>query len=347
MSFFWPRMLWLLLIVPTLTAAYVLAQRRRQKYALRYASLSLVKEALGKGPGFRRHIPAILFLAAMTVVITALARPAAVVVLPSQQGTIILTLDSSGSMRADDVKPSRIEAAKAAAKAFVAKQPKNQRVGVVAFAATATLVQPPTRDREAINAAIDRLTLQRGTAIGSGIILSLATIFPDAGIDVSDSIYGRDARRSRPLDPGREPEKKEFIPVPPGSYSSAAIVLLTDGQRTTGPDSLEAARMAADRGVRVFTVGVGTTKGEVIGFEGWSFHARLDEDTLKAIADRTRGEYFHAGTAMDLKKIYEGLSARLVFEKQHTEITALFAAAAACIALAAALLSLLWFGRIL
>lgn len=347
MTFLWPGMLWLLAAVPALVALYLLLLRRKKKAALRYASLNIVKEAMAAGQRFRRHLPPLLFLLALATLLIAVARPAAIVRLPTQQLTIILAMDVSGSMRARDVEPNRLVAAQEAGKAFVADLPRGVRVGVVSFAGTAAVVQPPTHNREDIVAAVDRFQLQRGTAIGSGIILSLATIFPDAGIDVSDSIYGRDARRSRPLDPGREPEKKEFIPVPPGSYSSAAIVLLTDGQRTTGPDSLEAARMAADRGVRVFTVGVGTTKGEVIGFEGWSFHARLDEDTLKAIADRTRGEYFHAGTAMDLKKIYEGLSARLVFEKQHTEITALFAAAAACIALAAALLSLLWFGRIL
>ena len=347
MTFLWPDMLWLLAAVPVLVAAYVLLLRRKKKAALRYASLAIVKEALGAGQRFRRHVPPLLFLLALAAMLAAIARPAALVRLPTQQLTIILAMDVSGSMRARDVEPNRLVASQEAAKAFVADLPRGVRVGVVAFAGTAAVVQAPTQNREDIVAAIDRFQLQRGTAIGSGIILSLATIFPDAGIDVSDSIYGRDTRRALPLDPARAPEKKEFAPVPPGSYGSAAIVLLTDGQRTTGPDSLEAAKMAADRGVRVFTVGVGTPAGEVIGFEGWSFRARLDEDTLKAIADRTRGEYFHAGTAMDLKKIYEGLSSRLVFEKQHTEITALFSAAAACLALAAGLLSLLWFGRIL
>jgi Ca-activated chloride channel family protein len=250
-------------------------------------------------------------------------------------------------MRAADVEPSRLVAAQDAAKAFLADLPRGVRVGVVSFAAAAAVVQPPTHNREDIVAAIDRFQPQRGTAIGSGIILSLATIFPEAGIDVSASIYERSAPRPSPLDPGRPPEKKAFTPVAPGSYAAAAIVLLTDGQRTTGPDPLEAAKMAADRGVRIFTVGVGTPAGAVIGFEGWSFRARLDEETLKAIADRTRGEYFHAGTALDLKKVYQGLNARLVFEKRPTEITALFSAAAAGLVLCSALLSLLWFNRIL
>jgi Ca-activated chloride channel homolog len=347
MTFLWPDMLWLLLAVPVLIAVYILLLRRKKKAALRYANLSLVKEALGPGQQFRRHVPPLLFLLALSTMIAAVARPAAIVTLPIQQQTIILAMDVSGSMRAKDVEPNRLVAAQQAAKAFVADLPRGVRVGVVSFAGTAAVVQPPTQNREDILAAIDRFQLQRGTAIGSGIILSLATIFPDAGIDVSDSIYGRDARRSLPLDPGRKPEKNEFTPVPPGSYTSAAIILLTDGQRTTGPDSLDAARMAADRGVRVFTVGVGTPNGEVIGFEGWSFRARLDEDTLKAIADLTRGEYFYAGTSVNLKKVYQGLNARLVFEKKHTEITALFSAAAAGLALLSALLSLLWFSRIL
>jgi Ca-activated chloride channel family protein len=276
----------------------------------------------------------------------AVSRPLAVVTLPSTHETVILAMDVSGSMRAADVLPNRLGAAQAAAKAFIAQLPQTTRVGVVSFAATATLVQPPTRSREDLIAAIDRFQMQRGTAIGSGIIVSLATLFPDAGIDVSKLIYDRYSRRSTPLEQAREADKKDFKPVPPGSYNSAAIILLTDGQRTTGPDSLEAARMAADRGVRVFTVGVGTKDGETIGFEGWSMRVRLDEETLKNIATLTHGEYFYAGTATDLVKIYKSLNSRLVLEKKETEITALLAAAAAAMVLLAAALSLLWFNRI-
>jgi Ca-activated chloride channel family protein len=346
MTFLWPEMLWLLLIVPLLVAGYFYLLRRKQESALRYASLSMVKEAIG-AQRFRRHIPPLLFLLALIAMLVAVARPAAVVTLPSQHQTIILAMDVSGSMRAVDVQPNRISAAQAAAKAFVAEQPSNVRIGVVSFAATASVVQTPTQNRDDIIAAIDRFQLQRGTAIGSGIIVSLATIFPDAGIDVSSLIYGRYAPRGVPLDQAGKAEKPPFKPVPPGSYTSAAIILLTDGQRTTGPDSMEAARMAADRGIRVFTVGIGTTKGETIGYEGWSMRVRLDEDTLKAIADVTRGQYFYAGTATDLKKVYESLNTRFLLEKKDVEISALFAAAAALTGLVSALLSLLWFNRIL
>jgi Ca-activated chloride channel family protein len=347
MKFLWPQMLWLLLAVPALVAAYVWLLRRRKKAAVRYASLNMVKEALGAGPRFRRHVPPLVFLCALILMIAAIARPTAIVMLPSQQETLILAMDVSGSMRAKDVEPNRLAAAQAAAKAFVADLPRTVRVGVVSFAGTAAVVQAPTHNREDVIAAIDRFQLQRGTAIGSGIIVSLATLFPDAGIDVSELIYGRNAARPAPLDQGRKAEKKEFKPVPPGSYASGAIILLTDGQRTAGPDSMEVAKMAADRGVRVFTVGFGTPNGEVLGFEGWSFRARLDEETLKGIANLTRGEYFYAGSATDLKKVYETLNARIVFEKKETEITAFFVAGAAALALLAALLSMLWFNRIL
>jgi Ca-activated chloride channel family protein len=246
----------------------------------------------------------------------AVARPAAVVTLPSRHQTIILTMDVSGSMRAVDVEPNRIAAAQAAAKAFVSEQPAHVRIGVVSFAATASVVQMPTHNRDDIVAAIDRFQLQRGTAIGSGIIVSLATLFPEEGIDVGALMYGRPAVRGS-LGPSSKLDKRAPSPVAPGSYTSGAIILLTDGQRTTGPDAIEAARMAADRGVRVFTVGIGTVSGETIGFEGWSMRVRLDEETLKTIADVTRGEYFYAGTAGDLRKIYQSLKARLVLERKN------------------------------
>jgi Ca-activated chloride channel family protein len=345
MTFLWPEMLLLLLIVPAVVAVYFIILRRKKEAVLRYASLSMVKEAMSRGQTFRRHIPPLLFLVALIIMIIAIARPAAVITLPSQHQTIILAMDVSGSMRAVDVQPNRLTAAQTAAKAFVSEQPSNVRIGVVSFGGTASVVQMPTHNREDIIAAIDRFHLQRGTAIGSGIIVSLATIFPEAGIDVSALIYGRNVPGR--LDQAGKTEKPPLKPVPPGSYASAAIILLSDGQRTTGPDSIEAARMAADYGVRVFTVGMGTTKGETIGFEGWSMRVRLDEETLKSIAKITRGEYFYAGTAADLKKVYEVLNARLVLEKKSMEISALFAAAAAVAALSSALLSLLWFNRIL
>jgi Ca-activated chloride channel family protein len=341
MTFIWPEMLWSLLAVPLLIALYWWLLRRRKKTALRYANLSLVKEAMGKRAAWRRHVPPVLLLMAVTTLLIAAARPAAKITLPSAEKTIVLAIDVSGSMRATDVQPDRITAAKEAAKAFVVDLPRTVRIAVVQFAGTAAVVQAPTLSRDDVVAAIDRFQLQRGTAIGSGIVLSLATLFPEAGIDLSQ-ITGQ---RAMPPAPGDKP-KPEFTPVAPGSYGSAAIILLTDGQRTTGPDPLEAAKMAADRGVRVYTVGVGTKEGETIGFEGWSMRVRLDEQTLKTIANITLADYFYAGTAADLKKVYQGLSTRLVVEQKETEISALFAALGALLVVSAAGLSVWWFGRV-
>jgi Ca-activated chloride channel family protein len=345
MTFMWPSLLWLLLAVPMLVAVYWWLLRRKKKASLRFASLSIVREAMDAGPSFRRHVPPILFLLAITMMLLAASRPFAVVTLPMQQETIMLAMDVSGSMRATDVLPTRMVAAQNAAKAFLAELPRNIKVGIVAFAGSAQVAQIPTLNREDLVSAIDRFQLQRGTAIGNGIVMSLATLFPDAGIDLAQLQYGQ---RQRGVSIDEKPkEKKEFTPVAPGSYSSAAIILLTDGQRTTGVDSLEAAKLASERGVRVYTVGVGTTSGETIGFEGWSMRVKLDEETLKAIANKTQADYFYAGTAADLKKVYETLSSRLTVEKKETEISGLLALVAAALAIASAGLSMLWFNRIL
>ena len=342
MNLLWPEWLWSLLLLPLLVAAYLALLARRKKNTVRLASVALVKQALGAGPGWRRHLPPALLLLAVAVLLLASARPTAKIKLPSVQETIILAMDVSGSMRATDVQPNRLVAAQEAAKAFVAGLPRSVRIGVVSFAGTAAIVQPPTFSREDVVAAIDRFQLQRGTAIGSGLVLSLASLFPDDGIDLSQ-ITGQ---RAMPAAPGEKKEKKPFVPVEPGSFRSAAIILLTDGQRTTGPDPMEAAKMAAERGVKVYTVGVGTKNGEIIGFEGWSMRVRLDEDTLKNIANATRANYFYAGTADDLKQVYQGLSSRLVVETKETEITGLLALAGALLAIAAAALSVWWFGRV-
>ena len=342
MNFLWQEALWLLALLPLLVLAYVWLLRRRKKTAVAWSSLSVIKEAMGKQHLWRRHVPPALMLLSLAVLIVGGARPTAVITLPMVEQTIILAMDVSGSMRATDVEPNRLVASQNAAKAFIAELPRAVRIGVVSFAGTAAVVQPPTLSREDVVAAIDRFQLQRGTAIGSGIVLSLATLFPDAGIDLSQVTGARLMPRAL----GEAPKEKEFVPVEPGSYNSAAVILLTDGQRTTGPDSMDAAKMAADRGVKIYTVGIGTKEGDTIGFEGWSMRVRLDEETLKQVAMSTRAEYFYAGTAVDLKKVYQSLGTRLSAQKKETEVTALFAALGALLALAAASLSLWWFGRV-
>ncbi|MGH6611790.1 MAG: VWA domain-containing protein [Burkholderiaceae bacterium] len=347
MRFLWPDMLWLLLLLPLLVAMYFVILRRRKRAAIRYSSLLLVREAV-RGQRFRRHVPPALFLLAMAAAIVAIARPTATVSLPSQYMTIAMAMDVSRSMMATDVEPSRIVAAQAAARSFIEELPRNIRLGIVSFAGTAAVVQTPTDSKQDMLAAIDRFQLQRATATGSGLILSLAMLFPEEGIDI-DSVIASQARArgyggAVPIDQPRKEEKK-IIPVAPGSYGSGVIVLLSDGRRTTGPDPIEVAKMAADRGVRVFTVGFGTLQGTTIHSDNYSFYVRLDEETLKSIAKITQGEYFHAGTAADLRKVYESLSAKFALERKETEVSALFSAGAALFALLAALLSLLWFHR--
>ncbi|HZQ60847.1 MAG TPA: VWA domain-containing protein [Casimicrobiaceae bacterium] len=347
-------MLWLLVLVPLFVAAYVWLLRRRKHAALRYASLSMVKDARFSASRVRRHVPPVLFLVSIVLMIVAMARPAATVTLPSQHQTIILAMDVSGSMRASDVKPTRIDAAQSAAKTFIEDQPSSTRIGIVTFAASAVVAQPPTDRREDLFAAIDRFQLQRGTAVGSGILVALKTIIPDVQFDLRAWNPRGDAakqqRRGVPIDNATKGSAGPDGPVEavaPGSYPSAAIILLTDGQTTTGPDPIESARIAAERGVRVFTVGIGTQNGETIHSEGWTMRVRLDEDALKNIANITRGEYFFAGSAPDLKKIYKSLNTKLFFEKRETEITAFFAAGAALLALLSAVLSMVWFNRLL
>lgn len=342
MEFQWFEMLWLLLLVPALIVAYILAQRRRQKYALRYASLSLIKEALGRGPGWRRHIPPIIFLLGLVVMILALARPHALLVLPTQQGTIILTFDVSGSMRAEDVKPNRLEAAKIAARAFVEKQPPNVRIGVVAFSDNAAIVQTPTNDREAILGAIARLQPQRGTAIGRGILTSLDAL-ADTPPQLALGTPRRDERLESLVLPTPTPTP---TPLPRGEYAPAVVILLSDGESNMGPPPLEVVPQAEDRGVRIFTVGLGTPEGVIINAGGRNIRVRIDEPTLQKIAERTNGRYFRAENADDLKSVYEGLSMRLTFKTERTELTALFTAAATVLMLLAGTLSMWWFNRL-
>jgi Ca-activated chloride channel family protein len=359
-SFAWPTLLWLLLLVPLAVALYIVLLYRRKKNAVRYGNMILVRQAAG-GVGWRRHVPPALFLIALTLVLVAIARPSAEVTLPSTRATVILAMDVSGSMRAADVNPSRIVAAQNAARQYIKDQPKDVVIGIVTFAATSALVQNPTTDRVALNAAIDRFELQRGTAVGSGILSSLSAIFPQEDFPISQfnsagggfggggmDFYRQQRFGGQALGAGPPgPPKKPHVPVEPGSYKNAVIILLTDGQTNAGVDPIEAARKAQEYGVKVYTVGFGTTRGNIVGFGGFSMRAQLDEDSLKKIADMTRGRYFHAASAEDLKSVYSVLSKQLITETRELEITSFFAAAAAVFLLLSAGLSLAWFSRVI
>ena len=343
MTFIWPTALLLLVVVAGLAVLYVLAQRRRNRYALRYANLSLVREAIGKGPGWRRHVPPVLFIFALAFMAIAVARPQAVVAVPSQEGTVILAIDVSGSMLAEDMKPNRMEAAKAAARAFVEKQSESVKIGVVSFSGDASIVQSPTTDKTLVIAAINRLRPQRATAIGRAILVSLDAIAENQGSeeDLPSSILQQGQ-------PGGTP-RPTATPLPAylqGQHSSASIVLMSDGQNNQFPPPLDVIDQAVSRGVRVYTIGVGSAQGAVVRLQGRAVRTALDETTLKKIAEVTDAQYFNANTEADLRAVYENLTTQLVVRNEKTELTAYATLAAAIFAVFAGAFSLLWFNRL-
>lgn len=349
MIFLWGHLLWLLLAAPALAAAYVLLLRRKQP-ALLHSNLALVREAMAGNTRWRRHLPPLIFLGALGALIVAMARPAADMSLVSKDRTIILAIDVSLSMAADDIVPTRIAAAQAAAKKFIREIPRDVRVGIVAFAGSADIVQVPTRNRVYLAQALDQMQLDSNTAIGTGMIAALVSLFPDAGLDGSYDIFGmggmRDGGRALDINTLNDSRKAAFKPVAAGSYSAAAIIVLTDGRSTMGLDPRVVAQMAADRGVRVFTVGFGTPNGKTVDDDGKTFDVSFDEDVLREVASTTRGAYFHAATAERLNRIYADLNGQLVRETGQTEITSLFTAVAAILMLIAAALSCAWAPRL-
>ena len=328
MNFLSPELLWLLALLPLLPALYVLALRRRKSDALRFPDMDLIRQAAAGGKAWRRHVPPALLFLALIVMFLGLARPAAVLTLPSERAVVVLAIDVSGSMRAADVPPDRITVAKDAARAFVAEQPRSTRVGLVAFSTSAMIAQDPTIVHDDVLAAIDNLRPQMYTAAGSGLVAALQAIFSDDPPDLSRLSPARSELQPAPLGAPRVKEAPEFKPVPPGSNTSAVIVLLSDGRTNVGVDPLDAARLAADRGVRVFTVGFGTAEGGFVDFGGGWMRTQLDEETLKAIAGITGGKYFNARTEADLKSAYEALTTQFVAETRRTEVTAFGAALA-------------------
>ena len=333
MSFIWPALLWSLVTIPLLVLLYLRMQKRRSQYAVRYGSLGLVQQASGRGVGSRRHIPAILFLLGLTILFVALARPQMVLGLPKVEGIVILAFDVSGSMSAEDFEPTRLEAAKIVAKDFVSRQPSTVQVGVVAFSESGFSVELPSNDQAAILASIDRLKPQRGTSLASGIIVSLNTI---ATLTGQDPILSAD-------------QQSEAAPTPaqkPVAENSAVIVLLTDGENNVNPDPLAAAQLAADRGVRIHTIAVGSVEGVTLEVNGFTVHTKVDEATLQQIAGLTEGQYFNAETEEDLETIYKSIEPHLVIEQDETEVTAIFAGLSILILLIGGMLSLLWFSHV-
>lgn len=332
MTFIWPPMLLMLVLIPVIVVFYLWTQRRRRAIIAGFGGVMQLS-ARGRSFGVRRHIPPAIFIAALAVLIVALARPEAVVGVPRIQGTVILAFDISGSMAADDLDPSRLEAAKAAAREFVERQPPSVAIAVVAFSDTGLPVQQPSYDQAEIVAAIRRLNPSMGTSLGNGINVSLSLLESSGS---SSNLYS-----NLTPEPTLEP-----TPVPEGFLAPAVIILLTDGENTEAPDPLELAQTASDRGVRIHTIGIGSPLGTVLNIEGFSVFTQLDEALLQTISDMTGGSYYNAASEDELFEIYESLDRQLVVTPEPMEVTPLFAGLGILILLVGAALSLLWFGRV-
>lgn len=333
MSFIWPTLLVLLLAVPLLVLFYFRVQQRRRELAAHYGNMGFVHDAHGTGSGTRRHIPAATFLFGTTILIFSLARPQATVSLPKVEGTVILTFDVSGSMVANDVTPTRMEAAKDAASQFVERQPTGILIGVVAFSDSGISVQAPTENRASTLATIERLVPRRGTSVGNGMLVALNTIVVEAG----DPPFMTNSRLSTSEEP---------LPAPQGWYPSAVILLFSDGENNETPDPTVAADLAADLGVRVYTVGVGTTQGTTINVDGLTIQTQLDEAMLQYIASTTGGIYYNAGDEERLDRIYSDLEPKLSIKPEDLELTSIFAGLGMLVFLVGGALSMRWFGHV-
>ncbi len=314
MTFQWPWLLFLpLIIIPILVVLYVVAQMQRRKYALRFTNVALLSQVAGKGPGIRRHIPAVLFLSGLTFLLISLARPEATIRIPKDEASVVVAIDVSGSMQAEDLKPNRMEAAKSAAQALVDTVPDQLQLALISFNAGANLNVPLSRDKDAIRRSIDRLSANGGTAIGEAIFLGL------------------DQLANRQVDP--QAEKNQAI-----------IVLLSDGTNTSGRAPEMGLERARQEGVKIYTIGVGERGANPTLRSGQ--RVGLDETTLQRIAEATDGEYFYAANAGDLERVYADLGSQISWVEEKTEVTALFSALGAMFFTLAGLLSLWWFSRL-
>jgi Ca-activated chloride channel family protein len=346
MTFLWPSMLLLLVLVPMIILFYWRVQRRRQTALAGLSALGGGKSARKRVPGFRRHIPAALFLLGLVILVAALARPQAEVELPRLEGTVILVFDVSGSMAATDTPPTRIEAAKATAKEFVLSQPATVQIGIVSFSGSGFTVQAPTDDAQDLLAAINRLQPTSGTSLGQGILVALNTIAMDAGLDPVGQA-SEEAAEPAP-DPDQQPPRGNelLMQLPEGPYPNSVIVLLSDGENNESIDPLEAAQAAADRAVRIDAIGFGTAAGATLEVDGYKVHTALDENMLQQITGTAGGAYFNAQNEQDPQAVYASLAPQLVVKPVSMEITSIFAGASLLIVILGAVLSLVWFTRL-
>jgi Ca-activated chloride channel family protein len=327
MSFIWPWMLLTLLLIPLLIGLYLRLLKRRRQVTAALGSMGMAAGSSGHDVGRRRHVPPLLFLLALTFLFFGLARPELFVSLPRVQGTVILAFDVSNSMAADDLEPTRIEAAKTAARLFVEEQPETVDIGVVAFSNGGLVVQQPTDDQPAILETIDRLSAQGSTSLAQGIFSSLNAIAGEA-IAIEESML-----------------EEESQPIDIGYYPSAVVVLLTDGENTESLDPMQIAQLAAEAGVRIYPIGIGSPEGTILEIDGFNILTQLNEAALQDIASLTNGAYYFADNEESLQEIYENIDLQLTVSGEKMEITALLAGISLVFLLAGGALSLLWFGR--
>ncbi|MEO5841682.1 MAG: VWA domain-containing protein [Acidimicrobiales bacterium] len=328
MSFASPWFLTMLVVIPLIVAAYVKAVRRRSRRAMQLAAQGLVTTSASARLGRRRHVPFALFAVALTALVVSLARPETNLTTPLREGTVILAFDVSNSMAAEDLEPSRIEAAKTAARAFVEQQPSTIRIGVVAFGDGAVVVQQPTDTQEDVIAAINRLSVEGGTSLGEGLFAALSAI---AG---------------KPLTIDEDALDNDLGQLDIGFFGSSTIVLLSDGENNGRPDPLTVAEIASVAGVHIHAIGIGTERGTVVDIGGFNVATALDGELLAEVAKVSDGTYYEAADAASLAEIYKSIDLQFKTKTEHTEVTALFTAGAALLLVVGALLSVFWFGRV-
>ncbi len=337
MSFIWPPLLATLLLVPIGLLLFAYLDVRRRRRLAKYGGSGLA-QTVTRRTGIRGRIPAVLLVLGLVAISLAMARPQAVVSLPRQEGTVILAFDVSASMAATDLQPTRISAAKASAASRVRRFTSTATGTVVAFSDSGIQVQQPTNDQASVISAIDRLTPERGTSVAEGILASLKVIAIAEAGPYANNYYSNASPASTPT--------PTPTPVPAGTHAPAAIVLLSDGENNESPDPLAAAQTAADRGVRIYTVGVGSSAGTSVTVSGFQVHTQLDQATLQGISQVTGGSYYSAADSQQLRSIYDNLDTQLVIQPQMTEITALFAGLSLVLLIAGGLTSLAWLGRL-
>jgi len=346
MTFLWPFMLFSLVLVPVIILLYVQRQQKRRGLIASFARFSGDKLSQKQAPAFRRHLPPLLFLLGLVILMVALARPHAQVNLPRVEGTVILIFDVSGSMAANDVEPTRMEAAKVAAREFILSQPETVQIGIVSFSGSGFAVVRPTNDTQNLLAAITRLTPQTGTSLGQGILVALNTIALDAGLQaVTPTETQATPNPGRPQE-GQPPENSLLSQLPEGPYPSALIVLLSDGENNQSIDPLEAAQAAADHAVRIDSLGFGTANGVVLEIDGFKVHTALDEEILQQVSQLSGGAYYNPQNEADPRAIYANLTPQFVIKAESVEITSLFAGASILILLIGAGFSLVWLNKI-